>query len=212
MAMKKATSSSVPNFLRKNIICRFGILNKIIFANGKPFLNKDVRCLTKWYSISHTTSTSYYPKGNGQAEISNKRLLKILGKMTKLNRKGWMEDLPIALWDHRTTKSQATRVLPFSLVYGTEAIIPINLVRPAVKLAEIARIPREDTLEVVEEMCDNAALHNCLYHANMKARHEGQVREKLFQREKLFGKLPRICEEWLELLNINFLQNGKDHI
>ena len=109
-----------------------------------PFLNKDVCRLTDWYSISHTTSTLYYPKRNGQAKASNKRLLKILGKMTKENGNGWKEELPTALWAHRIAKSQATRALPFSLIYGTEAIIPIDLVRPAVKLAEIAGIPRED--------------------------------------------------------------------
>ena len=109
-----------------------------------PFLNKDVCRLTDWYSISHTTSTLYYPKRNGQAKASNKRLLKILGKMTKENGNGWKEELPTALWAHRIAKLQATRALPFSLIYGTEAIIPIDLVRPAVKLAEIAGIPRED--------------------------------------------------------------------
>ena len=36
------------------------------------------------------------------------------------------------------------------------------------KLADIARIPKEDILEVVEEMRDNAASHNRLYQANMK--------------------------------------------
>ena len=109
-----------------------------------PFLNKDVCRLIDWYSISHTTSTLYYPKRNGQAKASNKRLLKILGKMTKENGNGWKEELPTALWAHRIAKLQATRALPFSLIYGTEAIIPIDLVRPAVKLAEIAGIPRED--------------------------------------------------------------------
>ena len=89
MAMKKATGSSVANFLRENIIGRFRVPNKIIFDNGTPFLNKDLRRVTEWYSISHMTSTPYYPKGNGQVEASNKRLLKILGKMTKENRKGW---------------------------------------------------------------------------------------------------------------------------
>ena len=76
--MKKATGSLVANFLRENIICRFGVPNKIIFDNGTPFLNKDVRRVTEWYSIYHTTSTSYYPRGNGQVEAFNKRLLKIL--------------------------------------------------------------------------------------------------------------------------------------
>ena len=102
MAMKKAIGSSVANFLRENIICRFGVSNKIISNNNTLFLNKDVRCLTTWYSISHKTSTPYYPKGNGQVETSNKRLLKILGKMTKENRKGWKKELPTALWDRKS--------------------------------------------------------------------------------------------------------------
>ena len=46
-----------------------------------------MRRLTEWYPIAHTTLTPYYPKGNGQAEASNKRLLKILGKITKENGK-----------------------------------------------------------------------------------------------------------------------------
>ena len=71
------------------------------------------------------------------------------------------------------------------MVYGTEAIVPIDLVRPAVKLAEIAEIPREDILEIIEEKRDNSAFHNCLYQASMKARHEGQVKERKFQVGKL---------------------------
>ena len=63
--MKKARYSSVANFLRENILCCFGVPNNIISDNGTPFLNKDVCRLTEWYSISHTTSTPYYPKGNG---------------------------------------------------------------------------------------------------------------------------------------------------
>ena len=86
--MKRVTGSSVANFLRENIVCRFGVPSKIISNNGTPFLNKDVRRLIEWYSISHMTSTPYYLKRNGQAEASNKRLLKILEKMTKENGKG----------------------------------------------------------------------------------------------------------------------------
>ena len=124
--------------------------------------------------------TPYYPKGNGQAKISNKRLLKILGKMTKENENGWKEELPIALWAYRIDKSQVAGASSFSLVYGIEAVIIIDLVRPVVKLVEIAGIPKEDTLEVMEEMRDNAASHKHLYQANMKAKHEGQVRERKF--------------------------------
>nr|POE75236.1 hypothetical protein CFP56_14271 [Quercus suber] len=54
---------------------------------------------------------------------------------------------------------------------------------------------REDTLEVVEEMHDNAASHNCLYQANMKARHESQVKQIKFQVEELVWKtVPHVQE------------------
>ena len=107
--------------------------------------------------------------------------------MTKKSGKGWKEELATALQDHRIAKSQATEVA-FALLYGTETIIPIDLVGPAVKLSEIAGIPREDTLEIVEEMREKIASHNCLYQANMKARHEGQFRERKFQVGELVWK------------------------
>ena len=67
------------------------------------------------------------------------------------------------MWAHRTTKSQATGASPFSRVYGREVVILINLVRLAVKLAKIGGMPREDNLEIMEEMRDNATSHNRLY-------------------------------------------------
>ena len=47
VAMKKATGSSVANFLRENIICHFGVPSRFISDNGTPFLNKDMCHLTK---------------------------------------------------------------------------------------------------------------------------------------------------------------------
>ena len=40
----------------------------------------------------------------------------------------------------------------------------------------------------MEEMRDNATSYNCLYQANMKARHEGQVKERKFQVGELVWK------------------------
>ena len=59
--------------------------------------------------------------------------------------------------------NQVTWASPFSLVYGMESIIPIDLVKLPVKLVEIVGIPREDLLEIVEEKCDNTTSHNRLY-------------------------------------------------
>ena len=62
--LKKATGVVVANFIRKHIITRFGIPRRLISNNGTPFINKDMKGLTKVYYIKHRRSTPYYPQGN----------------------------------------------------------------------------------------------------------------------------------------------------
>jgi hypothetical protein len=79
--LRKATGAAVVNFIREHIITRFGIPYKIISDNGTPFVNKSVREVLEHYRIKHRRSTPYYPQGNGQAEATNRMLLRILSKM-----------------------------------------------------------------------------------------------------------------------------------
>ena len=39
----------------------------------------------------------------------------------------WADELPMVLWAHRTTPKEATGETPFSLVFGTEAVIPAEV-------------------------------------------------------------------------------------
>ena len=64
---------------------------------------------------------------NGQTEVTNRTLLKII--KTKLDdaKGAWPEELPNVLWAYRTTARTPTRETPFRLTYGTEAVIPIEV-------------------------------------------------------------------------------------
>ena len=79
--LKKATGAAVANFIREHIITRFRIPRRLISDNGTLFINKDMKGLTEVYYIKHGSSTSYYPQGNGQAETTNRVMLKILKKI-----------------------------------------------------------------------------------------------------------------------------------
>ena len=59
--LKKVTGVAVTNFIREHIITRFGIPRRLISDNGTPFINKDMKNLTKAYYIKHGRSTPYYP-------------------------------------------------------------------------------------------------------------------------------------------------------
>ncbi|EOX94762.1 Uncharacterized protein TCM_004374 [Theobroma cacao] len=78
---KNAIGSTVANFIKENIICRFGIPKRILSDNGILFVNFSVNELLAFYDVDHVKSILYYPKINGQAEATNKTLLKMLNIM-----------------------------------------------------------------------------------------------------------------------------------
>ena len=80
----------------------------------------------KLYNIKHHKSSPYQPQTNGAVEVANKNMKNILAKMVVTYR-DWAEKLPFALWDYRTSIRALIRATPYSLVYGSEAMLPIKV-------------------------------------------------------------------------------------
>jgi len=78
----KATGRTVANFIKENIIVKFGVPYRIISDNGTPFVNGDVRKMLEFYQVKHHWSSPYYSQGNGQVEATNKTLIKIVIKIS----------------------------------------------------------------------------------------------------------------------------------
>ena len=58
--------------------------------------------------------------------------------------KNWDLELPSALWAYRTSVKTSTCFTPFHLVYGKEALLPIEVELPAIKLLEKLLGPSHD--------------------------------------------------------------------
>ena len=67
---------------------------------------------------------------NGAVEAANKNLKKIIQKMT-ISYKDWHKILPYALFAYRTTARTYTGMSPYTLTYGMEAVIPIEIEIPS---------------------------------------------------------------------------------
>ena len=80
------------------------------------------------YRIKLLNSSSYYAQANGQAESSNKILIKLIKKKIEENPKRWHEVLSEAFWAHRISRHGSTKVTPFELVYGQEAVSPVEVI------------------------------------------------------------------------------------
>jgi len=72
------TQKVVKKFIEKDLVCRYGLLAKLITNNTLNFNGKLIDELCTKRKIKHSNSFPYIPKMNGVVEIANKNLKKII--------------------------------------------------------------------------------------------------------------------------------------
>ena len=114
-------------FVWKNIVTRFGIPCTLISNNGLQFHSKAFRRYYYDLGITNRYSTPAYPQRNGQAEVVNKVIVNGLKKRLDDAKGKWVEELSHDLLTYRTTLRRSTGKTPFSMTYGAEAVIPLEI-------------------------------------------------------------------------------------
>jgi len=77
--------------------------------------------------IKLLNSSPYYAQANGQAEVSNKGVIKLIKRKIDEYPRKWLTVLNEALWAYRMACHGATKVSLYQLVYGHEAVLPWEL-------------------------------------------------------------------------------------
>jgi dihydroneopterin aldolase len=134
--LKNMTHKEVIGFITEHIIHRFGIPQTLTTDQGSSFVAKEVRDFVNYYGIRLLNSSPYYAQANGQAESSNKTLVKLIKKKIEDNPKRRHEVLSEALWAHRISRHGASKVTLFELVYGQEVVLPVEVNLDAYTLAK----------------------------------------------------------------------------
>ena len=124
--LKNMTHREVIEFITEYIIHRFGIPQTLTTDQGSSFMSKEVRDFAESYKIKILNSSPYYAQANGQAESSNKIVIKLIKKKIEENPKRWHEVLSEVLWAYRISRHGATKVTPFELVYGQQVVLPVE--------------------------------------------------------------------------------------
>ncbi|XP_052488039.1 uncharacterized protein LOC128041762 [Gossypium raimondii] len=121
------------------------------------------------FVIKHHNSSPYRPKMNGAVEAANNNIKRIIGKMTETY-KDWHEKLPFALYAYRTSVRTSTGATPFSLVYGMEAVLPIEVEIPSLRVLLESKLEesewvqaRYDQLNLIEGKRLKAICHGQIY-------------------------------------------------
>jgi hypothetical protein len=163
------TSAKAVEFIQE-MMFRFGIPNNIITDLGSNFTSSEFFYFYKQRSIQIKYASVSRPRANGQVERANRMILDVLrknvfDKSEKLARK-WIRELPYVVWSLRTQPSRALHGnTPFFMVYGSEAVLPADLIFGAPRLifksiAEAETTRLEDVVVLEEERlnCDTPSV------------------------------------------------------
>jgi hypothetical protein len=115
----------------KEIIYRFGVPNNIITNSGTQFTLRELKDFCVDLGIKINYASLSHLSSNDQVECSNGMILqglkpRIFDRLKPYTRK-LIKELPLVLWALHTTMSHAMDHTPFSLVYGSEAMLPTEV-------------------------------------------------------------------------------------
>ena len=88
-------------------MCRFWVSRVLISDNGRQFDNALFRDFCTHFGIQNHYSSPAHPQANGQAEVANRSLLKIIKTQLERAKGGWPNELPGLLWAYRIYKGNS---------------------------------------------------------------------------------------------------------
>ncbi|MCO5614982.1 hypothetical protein L7F22_069269 [Adiantum nelumboides] len=135
-ATPKNDARTTACFLYEYVFTRYGLPIEIVSDKGTHFINEVIHYLLDEFMVVHKKPAPYHPQANGQAESTNKILCTVLTKIVGTSRTDWEMKLHSALWAYRVAYKTAIGTTPSNLVFGLDAILPMEFLIPTPRVAK----------------------------------------------------------------------------
>nr|GEW03502.1 reverse transcriptase domain-containing protein [Tanacetum cinerariifolium] len=133
----------------------------------KELVNDPFKSWCEKWKIKQMNTAIAYPQANGLVERANKSLMHGLKARLGRERVGWVDELPNILWAHRTMLKTSNGETPFSLTYGSEAVIPAEIGMPTYWIIQFIEAQNEEemrlNLDIIQERRETAAIREAKY-------------------------------------------------
>ena len=153
-ALATITERNIWSFVWKNIICRFRIPRVLVSDNGKQFDNNTFKDFCSELGIKNHHSSSAHPQANGQVEVTNWSLLKIIKTQLEGVKGIWPDKLPSILWAYWTTARTPTGETPFRLAYENDVVIPIEIGLTSYRVENYVEKKNEEAIHLQLDLMD----------------------------------------------------------
>ena len=117
----------IARLLVDEIIARLGAPRVLLSDRGTNFLSRLVAEVCKIFQIQKVHTSSYHQQTDGLVERFNSTLCQSLSMYVARNQKDWDDFIPLILFAHRTSISEAIGDSPFYCLYGREPRLPLDV-------------------------------------------------------------------------------------
>lgn len=127
-AVKNLSAKTVEKFIHEELIYRYGgMIGEIVTDNGAEAKAATAITLRR-FGIPQPKISPYNSKGNGVVERGHFDTREALVKSCEGDLKKWPDLVPQAFYADRITVRASTGFPPFFLLYGTEPILPFDII------------------------------------------------------------------------------------
>jgi len=117
-------SSTLAELLIKHVVCQHGTPAKLLTDRGQNFLSNLSTKVYELLKIKKVNTTAYHPQTDGLNERINKTACDMLSMYVSPTQQNWDEFLPYIQFAYNTSTHAATKVSPFKILFGRDAVIP----------------------------------------------------------------------------------------
>ena len=135
--VNKEQAETVADTLYNKYICTFGFPCRLMSDQAHAFVRKVLGKLCQQLQVEKVRTSPYHPQSNGQLERVHQMLMRMIGKLDTSKKKHWPEHITSICHAYNATRSQVTGYSPYFLMFGHRPRIPIDLLFPTARQAEV---------------------------------------------------------------------------
>ena len=125
-ATRNKSSRAAADKIFNDFILNWGYPSRIHHDQGGEFNSGLFKELHRLAGIKSSNTTPYHPQGDGQCERLNRTLVNMLKTLATKEKNNWKAHLPKLAHAVNSTKNKTTGFSPHYLMFGREAVLPID--------------------------------------------------------------------------------------